>query len=126
MSDVKKIKAFHVDERGEIAYISDPDMKISNVLYLTFKKGAVRAGHYHKKDVHSIFLISGKLEYTRKPMNVPDAQPETVIVNPGELITTPAMIGHKVVGLEDSLAAVLTTEPRDQSHYEKDTVRIDI
>ncbi len=124
MSDVKKVKAFHTDDRGEISYISEPEMDLSNVLYLTFKKGAVRANHYHKKDTHSIFVISGKLEYTRKPMNDPDAKAETVVVGPGHLITTPPMVGHKVTALEDSLTAVMTTEPRDHDHYEEDTVRI--
>ena len=126
MSDVKTIEPFHIDERGVIAYISDPERNIANVLYLTFKKGAVRANHYHKKDTHSIYLIAGKLAYTRKDMRDENAEPETVEVNPGEMITTPPMIAHKVVALEDSLSAVMTTEPRNQSHYEEDTVRLEL
>lgn len=126
MSDVKKIEPFHIDARGVIAYISDPTFKFSNVLYLTFKKGAIRASHYHKKDTHAIYLISGKLEYTRKDMSNPIAKPEVVTVYPGEMITTPPMIAHKVVGLEDSLSVVMTTEPRDHAHYEEDTVRLEL
>ena len=125
---VKKIVPFHTDDRGEMAYLTDPEnpFKITEVLWLDSKKGAIRANHYHKKDTHIICLVSGKFEYITKDMSDPNAKIEKTIVNPGEMAISPAMIAHKVIFLEDSLAVVLTTEPRDQEHYEADTVRLEI
>lgn len=125
---IKKIAPFHADPRGTLAYLSDPNQafKITDVLWMESKKGSVRANHYHKQDTHTMYLVSGKFEYLARDMRHPEAPMERAIVHPGEIVTSPPWMAHKVVFLEDSCVVVLTTEPRDQAHYEEDTVRLEV
>lgn len=125
---IKKIDPFFTDERGPMSYLTDSEVKfpISEVFWIDSKKGAIRANHYHKKDQHVMYLVSGQLEYITKDMRVENAPVEKVVVNPGELIVSPSMIAHKVRFLEDSLIVCITSEPRDRAHYEDDTVRLEV
>lgn len=125
---VKKVQPFHVDDRGEMFFLSDKEhpFQITEVLLMDTKNGSIRANHYHKKDIHIIYLVNGKVEYITRDMRNPEAKVERMIVNGGEIMISPPMIAHKVVFLEDSLAVVLTTEPRDQKNYEEDTVRLEV
>ena len=126
MDYVRKIGPFHTDDRGWLAYLSDPEIKIRDVLYIVSNKGAVRANHYHRKDIHYIYLVSGKLECTSKNMKDPNSEPVVQVIGPGEMYISPPYIAHKVVALEDSEFVVLTTEPRDQKNYEEDTIRVEL
>lgn len=123
MKFVKKIKPFYKDERGEMSYIVDKEIPFTSALYVTCKKGAVRANHYHKKDTHYVLLLKGKMEYTYA---MDDEEPKTVVVNEGEVIESPPYMKHAMKFLKDSIFIALTTEPRDQKKYEKDTVRIKV
>jgi quercetin dioxygenase-like cupin family protein len=71
MKIVKKIKPFHVDERGEMSHLLDNASNITSVLYITCKKGAIRANHYHKKDTHYSYMVEGSMEYTYKNLKTP-------------------------------------------------------
>lgn len=126
MQDVVKIKPFHTDTRGDMSYLSDGKIHITDVLIMTCKKGAVRANHYHHHDTHHMYLIDGKYEYISRDMRKKNAPIKREIIKPGQLVKTPPRIAHKVRYLEDSLVVVLTTEPRDQKNYEKDTVRMEV
>lgn len=139
MKFIKKIKPFHVDERGEMFYLLDKSIPITSVLYITCKKGAVRANHYHKKDTHYSYMVNGSMEYTYKEINPStssgqnsplrqgsegQAKLKTIIVSSGEIVETPPMTVHAMRFLEDSIFIALTTEARNQKKYEKDTVRV--
>lgn len=124
MQYVKKIKPFHVDERGEMSYLLDDSISITSVLLITCKKGAIRANHYHKKDTHYSYMLKGKMEYTYQNLSAKAKRKKTIIVKEGEIVCTPSMIGHAMKFLEDSIFLALTTEQRNQKKYEKDTVRI--
>ena len=126
MKYVKKIKPFHTDNRGQLSHLLPENLKIKSVVLITSKKGSVRANHYHKKDTHHCYILKGKMEYTYQDMNSKNKKKKTVIVTEGEIIATPPMTGHAMKFLEDSVFLALTTEPRDQKKYEKDTVRITI
>ena len=125
---VKKVQPFNKDERGLLANLSDPNHRfpIAEVVWMESKKGSVRANHYHKHDIHTIYLLTGKCEYITKDMKNPSTPIERTIVNAGEIVTSPSMIAHKLVFLEDSLGLFITTEPRDREHYESDTVRLEV
>ena len=110
------------DERGQIVKILEG--KITSVLVIPSRKGAIRANHYHKKDTHYVYMISGKMRYTVKDLSKKRARKQWVILNPGDLVYTPAMTAHAMEFLEDSVFLALTTQKRDQKHYEDDTVRI--
>ncbi len=124
MKFVKKIKPFHVDARGEMSHLLDNISNITSVLYITCKKGAIRANHYHKKDTHHSYMVNGSMEYTYKELKIQNSKLKTIIVRVGEIVETPPMIMHAMRFLEDSSFIVLTTESRDQKKYEKDTVRV--
>lgn len=123
---VRKIEPFNKDERGWQAFLNDEDLKVRDVVLLESKKGAVRANHYHKKNMHYLYIVSGKVECTSKDMSDPKAEKETVVLGPGEMYISPAMVAHKVVAMEDSLMIAISNEPRDQESYELDTVRLEL
>lgn len=122
---VTHIKSEFTDERGFISRIvNDDKMGFRAVLYITGKKGAVRANHYHKKDYHSVYCLSGRFKYFEKDMRKPSSKIESVILKPGDLVLTHPMIAHRMEFLEDSVFLAITTEPRDQKKYEEDLVRL--
>ena len=114
------------DERGTIKNILDPDIRIRSVLVITSKAGSIRANHYHKKDTHYVYLLSGKMEYTEKDMNSGKSRKKSCIIHPGDLVLSPPMIAHAMHFLEDTVFLAFTTERREHSSYEKDTVRIQL
>lgn len=126
MRYVRKVKAFHVDERGEMSHLLEGKVKISSALLISSRKGAIRANHYHKKDSHYCYLLKGKMEYVCQDLTSRNSSKKTLLVKEGEIVYTPPMIAHAMWFLEDSVFLALTTEPREQSEYEKDTVRIEL
>lgn len=120
----KKIKPFHVDSRGEMFYLLDKSTPITSALYITCKKGAIRANHYHKKDTHYSYMIKGSMEYFYKDVNDQHAKKQKVVIKKGEMVETPPMTMHAMRFLEDSAFIALTTESREQEKYERDTVRV--
>lgn len=123
MRELKKIKPFFTDERGQMSLVINKGVKITSVLFITCKKGAIRANHYHKKDTHYAYLISGKMEYTYKKMSS-NSHKKNIIVNPGSMIYTPSMTAHAMRFLEDSTFLALSTEARQQNDYEEDLIRV--
>src|SRR3989344_2397327 len=126
MRSVKKVSPFFTDTRGTMTHLLNKKTPITSALLITSKKGSTRAGHYHKKDTHYVYLLSGKLAYSYKSLTAKSAKKRTVVVNKGYSITTPPETIHAVKFLEDSEFLVLTTEARGRKQYEKDTVRVAI
>ena len=124
MPQVKKIdlKPFNRDQRGSITKILEGE--ITSVLLIVSKKSAVRANHYHKKDSHYVYMVSGKMRYTSKDLRRKKGRKHSVIFKQGEMIYTPPMIAHAMEFLADSVFLALTTRKRDQKRYENDTVRV--
>lgn len=124
MIKVTKIKPEFVDERGQITRIVDQiKHPIRSVLYITSKKGTERGNHYHKKDYHFVYCLSGKFKYIEK---VDGKKSDSVILKPGDLVLTRPFIQHAMVFLEDTVFLAITTEGRNNKSYERDTVRIQV
>ncbi len=122
---VTHIKPEFTDERGFISRIvNDDKMGFRAVLYITGKKGSIRGNHYHKKDFHFVYCLSGKFRYSEKNMDKPAAKKESVILKPGDLVLSKAMTAHNMEFLEDSVFLAITTEAREQEKYEGDLVRL--
>ena len=111
-----------IDDRGGITRILDSASPIRSILSITSRKGSIRSNHYHKKDTHYCYLVSGKMEWYEKP--VEKGELESAVLEPGDMIFTPAMTIHAVRFLEDSVFLTFATEARNQPDYEADTVRI--
>lgn len=112
------------DQRGDIIRLLEFDGKIMSALYITSRAGSIRANHYHKKDMHYVYLISGEFEYAEKYVDDTNGAVDKIIVKPGDLVKTDPMIMHAMRFTKDSTMVVFTTEKRDQSSYEQDTVRV--
>jgi dTDP-4-dehydrorhamnose 3,5-epimerase-like enzyme len=125
--EVTHVKPEFVDERGFISRIVDQDdYPIRAVLYIQRKAGSVGANHFHKKDAHYIYVLSGKVKYIEKDMEDESLPSESVILNPGDVVLSSPMIAHSTEFLEDTVILAFTTENREQEDYEQDTVRVDI
>ncbi len=62
--------------------------------------------------------------YTYRDLSRKNTPVKIVRVKEGQLIMTPPMVAHAMQFPEDSVFLTLTTEPRKQKNYEKDTVRV--
>ncbi len=117
VNEVTKI----TDERGTITDVLT-DEQIEHVNHITFKKGAVRGNHYHKKSIHYDYIVKGALEvYTRLPWEPVKKR----VVKAGDLIFTAPNEWHAVKALEDSEIMVFTRGPRGGRNYEGDTYRLE-
>ncbi len=119
------LKPVSVDDRGSITNIME-GMKITSVLVIVSKKGSVRANHYHKKDSHWVYMVSGRMRYTEMELKKKNPHRKSVILGPGEVVFTKPVVAHSMEFLEDSVFLVLTTNKRDQKSYENDVVRIKV
>lgn len=112
---VKKIKPAFEDERGIIANIIEEP--VCHIALITSKKGCIRANHYHPKQVQHVYLISGSYESISKNLNDKNAKEEKLVIESGDLVTTPPMIAHAMRFLEDSVMLNITTGSRDTSEF---------
>lgn len=123
---VTHIKPEFEDERGFISRLVDDDnIHFRAVLLITSKAGAIRANHYHKKDSHFVYCLSGKFRYSEKVMKNKSSKTKSVILKPGDLVLSRPMVAHRMEFLEDTAFLAITTEPREHDKYEKDTVRLE-
>jgi dTDP-4-dehydrorhamnose 3,5-epimerase-like enzyme len=113
----------HIDERGAIQPLVDFPMK--NVSLISSKKGTVRSNHYHLRDWHYMYVLSGSFDYYFRPTGGPD-KPTRISVKAGEMVFTPPMEEHATVFLEDTQIVVASRNPRDQDIYEADVRRVNL
>ena len=118
---IVKIKAAFADERGAITNILEKD--ICHVAVITSIKGAIRANHYHPKQMQYVYLISGKYRTYSKDLKKKDAKVEELIIEPGMLAITPPMIAHAMEFLEDSVFINMTDGNRDSDKFEEHTIK---
>lgn len=124
---VTRSKPEFEDDRGYITRLVDTDKyPLRAVLYITSKKGTTRGNHYHKKDAHYVYCVSGKFKYSEKDMTKKNSKLETVILEPGDLVLSKPGVAHSMEFLEDTVFMAFTTERREQDQYEGDTTRIQI
>lgn len=122
----RDIQPDFVDDRGSISkLLDDGKTSIKSILLITCNKGAVRANHYHKRDSHFCYMLSGRMEYTEQPVGGP-GEKESVLVEAGDMVYSAPMTIHAMRFLEDSVFLAFATESRNQKDYEKDTVRIEL
>jgi len=120
---VIKLEKPFVDVRGSIKPLVD--IMMQSAVMIESKAGSLRANHYHKTDWHYCYIISGKIEYLHRPTGS-NQNPETILVNEGEMVFTPPMIDHGMKFPVDTVFLTLSRNPRDQESYEADVVRVDM
>jgi len=112
-----------VDGRGVIQPLVEEMMR--SAVLITSKKGALRANHYHKTDWHYCYVLEGCIEYYHRPTGS-TAEPDRLLVRKGEMVFTPPMVDHGMKFPEDTTFLTLSRNPRDQTSYESDLVRIEL
>lgn len=109
------------DDRGNIIDILENET-INAVTLITFKKGAVRANHYHKETTQWNYLTSGSIVIAGQ---MPDENAEEIVMVAGDLVETVPQERHALKALEDSTLLVFTKGPRGGKEYETDTFRLE-
>lgn len=125
MKVFRGIKPEFVDDRGGITRILDEQgAAIRSILFITSKAGTIRSNHYHKRDTHYCYLLTGKAEWHEKPVEGGQHEVEALVA--GDMVYTSAMVIHAVKFLEDTTLLAFATEPRNQTDYEADTVCVQL
>ncbi len=114
-------KPAHSDARGEITDLLENE-SINAITVITFKKGAVRANHFHKHTIQWNYVISGRI---RLVTQMPGGPVEEAVMGPGDLAATGPDERHALQGLEDATLMVFTKGPRGGKEYESDTYRLE-
>ncbi len=108
------------DDRGVIS-----DLMVNgdySITHITFKKGAVRGNHYHKKTRQYDFVLKGRLVYKSKD-RVNHSKLETVLTE-GESIGSYENVEHAYKALENSEILSICFGVRKGQNYEKDVFRL--
>lgn len=109
------------DDRGDIIDILSNE-EISALTFITFKKGAVRANHFHKETIQWNYLISGEILLVTK---MPGERKQETLLKKGDLAETPEGESHALKAVTDAELLVITRGPRSGSNYELDTFRVE-
>lgn len=115
MIDVVRLAPAYIDGRGEIFNVLE--VPVNHVALITSTPGAIRGNHYHDKDSHHTYLISGRALY--RQLN--DGRVEEHDMEPGDLVFTKAGTPHAFLFSAESVFLALTTEPRGGGRYDEDT-----
>ena len=111
----------HSDQRGCITDLI-PDDDINAVTLITFKEGAVRANHYHKKTIQWNYIISGEILLVTQ---LPGGERMDRLLTKGDFALTVEGESHALQAVTDAEVLILTKGPRAGAQYEDDTFRLD-
>ncbi|MBI2108836.1 MAG: cupin domain-containing protein [Parcubacteria group bacterium] len=116
------IKPAFTDARGHIFDIVEEPL--SHVGLITFKKGAVRGNHYHKKSIQYTYILKGKIIFVVSDKN--GKNKKKFILKEGMFSRIPSNIVHAYKALSPAAMLDMTTLARGVKGYEDDTVRVKI
>lgn len=111
----------HQDDRGMIIDLIE-DEAINAVTIITFKKGAVRANHFHQATIQWNYIIVGKIKFATQ---FPGADVVETILEKGDMAVATPGERHALQALEDSEVMIFTKGPRGGKDYESDTYRLE-
>lgn len=112
----------YIDDRGFIQSIINE--KHTNVSIIESKKLTIRSNHYHLTDSHYMYTLKGEYYYFFK--NLKSNHLSRLKIKKNQLIFTPPFEEHATIFLKNTELLVISKNPRDQSTYEKDTVRVEL
>ena len=118
-----KIGKTFKDKRGWLKKILDGNF--SSCIEVYSKKGSVRANHYHKKDKHFIYIISGEILYFRRDRKK-NAKSKVTLMKKNDLFFTPMMQEHMAYFTKNTHFLAFSTRKRTKFDYEKDLIRVNM
>lgn len=119
---VKKLKPVFRDSRGDIFDVVADTVR--HIGFITFRKGVVRANHYHKKSTQYSYVFEGKIELLTKDAKNKNAKIKRIVMGKGTYAMIPPYVIHAYRALTRASIIDCTTESRKNDGYEKDTVRV--
>ncbi len=117
------LESAHADARGSIQPLLERWMR--SAMLISSRRGALRANHYHKTDWHYCYVLSGTMNYYHRRRGSSQA-PELLVVRPGQMVFTPPQVEHAMRFPKDTVFLTLSRNPRDQTAYEEDVVRVEL
>ena len=118
-----KIEKSYKDKRGFINILTHKNF--SSCMEVFSKKKSIRAKHYHKKDTHYIYVLSGKILFFYRDRKK-NANLNYGIMKKGDLFYTKNYQDHMAYFLMDTHFLAYSSEKRTQFNYEKDLIRINM
>jgi len=111
------------DKRGWLKKIIDGNF--SSCIEIYSKKGTIRANHYHKRDRHFIYIISGEILYFYKNRKK-NSKIKFGLMKKNDLFFTPAMQEHMAYFTKNTHFLAFSTRKRTKFDYEKDLIRVNM
>jgi hypothetical protein len=118
-SKSKKIKKLirNKDRRGSI--ISVVEEKTNNISIINCNSKTIRSNHLHKKDWHFMYILNGIMEY----FFINENKIFFMKLKKGDVVFTPPKEIHATYFPVKTVLLVASKNKRDQTTYEKDTIR---
>ncbi len=111
-----------VDDRGSIQNLLNTN--INGAAIIISKAGSIRSNHWHCRDFHYLYVVSGSMEYYERPVGEPkDPNKKPLLVKAGQMVFTPPKMVHKTIFLEDTILLSFSRRNRDHASHEEDVVR---
>ena len=123
LETVKRIKSAWSDDRGDIFNMFEGP--IHHIAHITCAPGSVRANHYHKTLHQYMYCISGEFESWSCDVDNPEEK-KMIVVKPGQIVDTPAMVAHAQRFTKESVVIALSTIERSEGQYEDDTYSFEV
>ena len=88
------------------------------------KAGSVRSNHWHRRDWHYLYVISGEMEYHEAEM--PQCNPIHVrLVKAGQMVFTAAGMAHATKFVVDTVLLSIARCPQDAMSRDGDCVKLE-
>ena len=115
-----------IDNRGIIVNIlaADSDKsEIGGVQLIRTVAGVVRANHWHRRDWHALYIISGRVRYYARDVGS-NCPPTVKDYYPGDTIVTGPRVEHALEFLENTLMVSVSGLKRGEQEH--DVVALDV
>lgn len=121
--EVTKILPAYEDDRGKIIDIVDGE-EFVHAGIVTFKPGAIRGNHYHKKTEQVNYILKGKVRYLSKDLSKKGSKVKELTLVQGDMTVNPPLEWHAQEAIEESEMLFFTKKMRGGGEYEDDVFRV--
>jgi len=97
--------------------------RVKSIAYITSRPGAVRANHWHPKDVQVMVLLTGSYRSLSRTHDTAEALVEQ-IVRAGDIVVCPAYVDHAYEFIEESVFLNLNTVTREPGGFGQHTIAL--
>ena len=81
-------------------------------------------GWLHKETIQHMYMAQGSLRYYYRNLDEDPSETKSIVVNEGELVSTPLLEIHSLEILEPNIFIVFSEGVRGGMDYEADTFRV--